>query len=96
VNGPRRCGCSTSPKVRTIERNVTEVVIKARASAASGAWERIKRYYDDGDFLPLRRATRVASAHTRISAGRRCASPEVTGNGSWSIGCWHDFLRSFL
>jgi putative RecB family exonuclease len=34
----------------TIERNVTEVVIKARASAASGAWERIKRYYDDGDF----------------------------------------------
>ena len=33
-----------------IERQVTDVVIRARASAASSAWEKIKRYYDDGDF----------------------------------------------
>lgn len=34
----------------TIERSVTDVVVRARANAASSAWERIKRYYDDGDF----------------------------------------------
>ena len=33
-----------------IERNVTDVVIRARASAATSAWTKIKRYYDDGDF----------------------------------------------
>ena len=37
-------------KGEAIERNVTDVVIKARASAASKAWERINRYYLDGDF----------------------------------------------
>jgi putative RecB family exonuclease len=34
----------------TIERNVTEVTVKARANAAANAWQRINRYYDDGDF----------------------------------------------
>lgn len=34
----------------SIERPVTDVTIRARATAAHGAWERIKRYYDDGDF----------------------------------------------
>ncbi|HEV3188693.1 MAG TPA: PD-(D/E)XK nuclease family protein [Acidimicrobiales bacterium] len=35
---------------QSIERNVTDVVVKARANAAAGAWTKIKRYYDDGDF----------------------------------------------
>ena len=34
----------------TIERNVTSVTVKARASAASNAWQRINRYYEDGEF----------------------------------------------
>jgi putative RecB family exonuclease len=34
----------------TIERNVTEVIVKARAQAATNAWQRINRYYEDGDF----------------------------------------------
>lgn len=33
-----------------IERNVTDVVIRARTTSAVDAWERIKRYYRDGDF----------------------------------------------
>ncbi|MHB1087468.1 MAG: RecB family exonuclease [Acidimicrobiales bacterium] len=33
-----------------VERNVTEVVIRARSSAAATAWKKIQRYYDDGDF----------------------------------------------
>jgi CRISPR/Cas system-associated exonuclease Cas4 (RecB family) len=35
---------------QSIERNVTDVVVKARASAAANAWTKINRYYDDGDF----------------------------------------------
>jgi putative RecB family exonuclease len=35
---------------QSIERNVTEVVVKARANAAAGAWTKINRYYNDGDF----------------------------------------------
>jgi putative RecB family exonuclease len=34
----------------TIERNVTDVTVKARANFASTAWQRINRYYDDGEF----------------------------------------------
>jgi RecB family exonuclease len=34
----------------SIERPVSEVVVNARAQAAAGAWSRITRYYDDGDF----------------------------------------------
>jgi putative RecB family exonuclease len=34
----------------TIERVVTDVTVKARANFASTAWQRINRYYDDGDF----------------------------------------------
>lgn len=33
-----------------LERGVSDVVTRARASAASAAWERINRYYDDGEF----------------------------------------------
>jgi putative RecB family exonuclease len=35
---------------QSIERNVTDVVVKARANAATGAWTKINRYYEDGDF----------------------------------------------
>ena len=35
---------------QSIERNVTDVVTKARANAAAGAWTKINRYYADGDF----------------------------------------------
>lgn len=34
----------------TIERSVTDVVISARKGAAKSAWERINRYYHDGEF----------------------------------------------
>jgi putative RecB family exonuclease len=33
-----------------IERYVTDITVKARAHAAANAWQRINRYYDDGDF----------------------------------------------
>jgi putative RecB family exonuclease len=35
---------------QSIERHVSEVVVKARAIAAAGAWTKINRYYADGDF----------------------------------------------
>ena len=34
----------------TIERTVTDIVVKARSGAAANAWQRINRYYDDGEF----------------------------------------------
>ena len=34
----------------SVERNVTEVVVRARRTAAGEAWSRINRYYQDGDF----------------------------------------------
>ncbi len=37
-------------KGETIERSVTDVTVKARTASAVSAWERIKRYYADGDF----------------------------------------------
>jgi putative RecB family exonuclease len=37
-------------KGEAIERRVTDVVIRARASAAAHAWERINRYYADGEY----------------------------------------------
>jgi putative RecB family exonuclease len=47
----------------SIERNVTDVVVKARANAASSAWSKINRYYDDGDFpaTPSSNACRFCS-----------------------------------
>lgn len=47
----------------TLERTVTEVVIKARAAAAAAAWGKIRRYYDDGDFpaTPSKNACRFCS-----------------------------------
>lgn len=37
-------------KGASIERDVTDVVVKARSHAAAGAWEKINRYYEDGEF----------------------------------------------
>jgi putative RecB family exonuclease len=51
----------------TIERNVTDVTVKARANAAVTAWQRINRYYDDGDF----------PATPSKSACRFCAYREI-------------------
>lgn len=47
----------------TIERNVTDATVKARANAATNAWQRINRYYDDGDFpaTPSRSACRFCA-----------------------------------
>lgn len=47
----------------SIERQVSDVVIKARASAATSAWKKIKAYYDDGDFpaTPSKNACRFCS-----------------------------------
>lgn len=47
----------------TIERPVSEVVIRARAAAASAAWNKIQRYYVDGDFpaTPSKNACRFCS-----------------------------------
>lgn len=47
----------------TIERRVSEPVVKARAGAATTAWTKIKRYYADGDFpaTPSKNACRFCS-----------------------------------
>ncbi len=46
-----------------IERSVSELVVKARADAAAKAWQRITRYYDDGEFpaTPSANACRFCS-----------------------------------
>jgi putative RecB family exonuclease len=48
---------------RAIERDVSDVIIRARASAAAGAWVRINRYYEEGDFpaTPSSNACRFCS-----------------------------------
>ncbi len=48
---------------QTLERQVSDVVIKARVAAASAAWTKINRYYNDGDFpaTPSRNACRFCS-----------------------------------
>jgi putative RecB family exonuclease len=50
-------------KGESIERNVTDVVVRARSHTAAGAWEKINRFYDDGDFpaTPSVRACRFCS-----------------------------------
>jgi putative RecB family exonuclease len=37
-------------KGESIERTVTDVVVKARSHSAASAWEKINRFYDDGEF----------------------------------------------
>ena len=47
----------------TIERPVSEVIVKARVAAASTAWVKIKRHYDEGAFpaTPSKNACRFCS-----------------------------------
>jgi len=47
----------------SLERPVSDIVVRARARAAADAWGKITRYYDDGDFpaTPSPRACRFCS-----------------------------------
>jgi len=47
----------------SIERTVTEAVVRARSKAAADAWSRINRYYEDGEFpaTPSKSACRFCS-----------------------------------
>ncbi len=47
----------------SIERSVSDVVVKARSHSAANAWTKINRYYDDGDFpaTPSVKACRFCS-----------------------------------
>ncbi len=58
---------------QSIERHVSDVVVKARASAAASAWTKINRYYDDGDFP----ATPSANACRFCSFKELCRSQGV-------------------
>jgi putative RecB family exonuclease len=51
----------------SVERNVTDVVIRARSNAATSAWKKIQRYYEDGDF----------PATPSTNACRFCAYKEI-------------------
>jgi putative RecB family exonuclease len=37
-------------KGESIERPVTDLIVKARSHSAASAWEKINRFYDDGEF----------------------------------------------
>ncbi len=37
-------------KGESIERNVTDVVVKARSQSAATAWQKINQFYVDGEF----------------------------------------------
>ncbi len=47
----------------SIERPVSDVIVRARAKAATSAWNKINRYYQDGDFpaTPSRSACRFCA-----------------------------------
>jgi putative RecB family exonuclease len=47
---PKKIRLMYVAKGETIERDVTDIVVKARSNSASNAWGRITQYYDDGDF----------------------------------------------
>jgi putative RecB family exonuclease len=47
---PRKIRLLYVSQGEAIERDVTDVVVKARAKSASSAWDRINRYYNDGEF----------------------------------------------
>ncbi|HUY42809.1 MAG TPA: PD-(D/E)XK nuclease family protein, partial [Acidimicrobiales bacterium] len=57
-------------KGAVLERRVTDAVVKARVDVARRAWERITRYYDDGDFpaTPSRQACRFCAYKERCRA----------------------------
>ena len=47
---PKKIRLMYVAKGETIERPVTDVMVKARSNSASNAWGRINQYYKDGDF----------------------------------------------
>jgi putative RecB family exonuclease len=47
---PKKIRLMYVAKGETIERSVTDVVVKARSNSASNAWGRITQYYEDGEF----------------------------------------------
>jgi len=57
-------------KGTVLERRVSHAVVKARVEAAHHAWDRITRYYDDGDFpaTPSRQACRFCAYKERCRA----------------------------
>ena len=54
----------------SIERPVSDVVVRARSQAATNAWSRINRYYEEGDFpaTPSKSACRFCSFQDRCRA----------------------------
>lgn len=60
---PKKIRLMYVAKGESIERDVSDVVVKARSHSAANAWERINRFYDDGEFpaTPSRRACRFCS-----------------------------------
>jgi putative RecB family exonuclease len=67
---PKKIRLMYIAKGETIERDVTDVVVKARSNAASNAWGRISQYYDDGEFpaTPSVNACRFCSYKERCRA----------------------------
>jgi putative RecB family exonuclease len=60
---PKKIRLMYVAKGETIERDVSDVVVKARSNSASNAWGRINQYYVDGDFpaTPSNNACRFCS-----------------------------------
>lgn len=60
---PQRIRLMYVAHAHAIERSVSELVVRARADAAAKAWQRITRYYDDGEFpaTPSANACRFCS-----------------------------------
>jgi putative RecB family exonuclease len=60
---PKKIRLMYVAKGESIERDVSDVVVKARSHSAANAWERINRFYDDGEFpaTPSVRACRFCS-----------------------------------
>ncbi|HUZ42676.1 MAG TPA: PD-(D/E)XK nuclease family protein [Acidimicrobiales bacterium] len=60
---PKKIRLMYVAKGESIERNVSEVVVKARSQSAANAWERINRFYENGEFpaTPSVKACRFCS-----------------------------------
>ena len=60
---PKKIRLMYVAKGESIERNVSDIVVKARSQSAASAWERINRFYKDGEFpaTPSVKACRFCS-----------------------------------
>jgi putative RecB family exonuclease len=63
-------------KGESIERNVSDVVVRARSQSAANAWEKINRHYNDGEFpaTPSVRSCRFC-AYKDLCRGEGVAVP---------------------